>query len=162
MGTYLQQYGAGDERRIRIIKTLVFIGLGIIVLALIAYFGFHNYAEKQVVKRFLERLNAHDFEGAYREWGCTPEHPCPNYDFQRFLEDWGPSKKITSPWKIASVDGCKTFVTVNVQAEGSQLQSLGVERSDHSLGFAPAPECQEPKWHWRQFFNRIFHRGSPT
>lgn len=162
MGTYLQQYGAGDERRIRIIKTLVFTGLGLVVLAIIAYFLFHNYREKQVVKGFLASLNSRDFEGAYRDWGCTPEHPCPNYDFHRFLDDWGPAKKVTSPWKIASIDGCKTFVTVNVQAEGSELQSLAVERRDRSLSFAPAPECQEPKWHWRQFFQRVFHRGSPT
>jgi hypothetical protein len=160
MGSYLQQYGAGEERRNRVIKWIVLGCIGAAILAWILYLVFHNYPEKQVVRRFLNEVNAHNYQAAYHDWGCTPQHPCPNYDFRRFMEDWGPSKKVTSPWAIASVDGCKTFVTVNVQAQGSELQSLAVERNDHSLGFAPAPECQEYKWHWKQFFDRIFHRGS--
>jgi hypothetical protein len=46
---------------------------------------------------------------------------------------------------------------VNVQAQGAELESLAVQRSDHSLGFAPSPECQEKQWRWGQFFHRIFH-----
>jgi len=70
------------------------------------------------------------------------------------MRDWG--AKVASPWKIASVDGCKTFVTVNVQANGAELQSLMVERGTHVMGFAPAPECQEREWHWKQFFQHVF------
>lgn len=160
MGSYLQQYGAGDEHRIRVIKTIVLSSIAVLVLAFAAYLFFHNYPEKGVVKHFLGEVNSQQYRQAYRDWGCTPEHPCPNYDYQRFMEDWGPSKKITSPWKIANVDGCKTFVTINVQADGSELQPLSVERSDRTLGFAPAPECQEPQWRWKQFFQRVFHHGS--
>ena len=156
MGGYLQQYGAGDERRIRIIKTIVFTGIGVIVVAIAAYFFFHNYFEKQVAKRFLGEVNSHQYQVAYRDWGCTTEHPCPNYDYGRFMQDWGPSKNVTSPWRIASVDGCRMFVTVNVQADGAELQSLAVGRKDKSLGYAPAPECQEPELHFKQFFSRLF------
>ena len=159
MGSYLQQYGAGDERRSRIIKVAVLSCLAIVILAISAYLFFHNYGEKEVVKDFLSQLNSHEYEQAYRDWGCTGEHPCPNYNYQRFLEDWGPKQKISSPWKIASVDGCKTFVTINVQAEGSELQSLSVQRDNRSLSFAPSPECQEKEWHWKQFFQRLFGRG---
>jgi hypothetical protein len=159
MGSYLQQYLAEEERRNRIIKLIVLGCLIAIVLAIALYFIFHNFAEKQVVKRFLSEVNSHNYAAAYQEWGCTTEHPCPNYDYSRFMEDWGPSKKIASPWKIASVDGCRTFVTINVQAESAELQSLAVQRNDHSLGYAPAPECQERKWHWKQFFQRIFGRS---
>ena len=156
MGSYLQQYGAEDERRSRTIKWIILSCIAIIAVLIAAYLFFHNFPEKQVVKHFLARVNARDYQAAYRDWGCTGQHPCPNYDYSRFMEDWGPSKKIGSPWKIASVDGCRTFVTVNVQAEGSELQSLAVERDNHSLGYAPAPECQERQWHWKQFFQRIF------
>ena len=159
MGSYLQQYLAEEEHRNRIIKWIVLGFLIAVVLAIVLYFIFHNFPEKQVVNRFLSEVNSRDYSAAYREWGCTAEHPCPNYDYNRFMEDWGPSKKIGSPWKIASVDGCRTFVTVNVHAENSELQSLAVQRNDHSLGFAPAPECQEYKWHWKQFFQRIFGRS---
>ncbi len=156
MGSYLQQYGAEDERRNRTIRNIVLAGVAIVAVAIAAYLIFHDYPAKQAVKRFLGQVNSRDYQGAYRDWGCTAAHPCPNYDYNRFLEDWGPAKKISSPWKIASVDGCRAFVTVNVQADGAELQSLSVDRSNDSLGFAPAPECQEPQWRWKQFFHRIF------
>jgi hypothetical protein len=154
MGSYLQQYGEGDERRSRIIKTIVIASLIVATLAIAAYLFFRNYPEKQVVKQFLTEVNAHQYENAYRDWGCTPSHPCRDYNYSRFMQDWG--AKGSSPWKIASVDGCKTFVTVNVQANGAELESLAVQRGNHTLSFAPAPECQERQWRWKQFFQRIF------
>jgi hypothetical protein len=156
MGSFFQQYGVEEERRNRVVKAIVLSVLGVLILAIVGYFFLHDYSERQVAKRFLERVNAHDYQEAYREWGCTSAHPCPNYDYHRFLEDWGPQKKAGSPWKIASTDSCQAFLTINVQAHGSEPQSLSVQRSDKSLGFAPAPECQERKWRWKQFFQRIF------
>jgi hypothetical protein len=151
---YLQHYGAGDERRSRIIKTIVIVCVIVVVLAIAAYLFFHDYPEEQAVKHFLSEVNGHQYQAAYRDWGCTPNHPCRDYDYNRFMQDWG--SNVSSPWKIASVDGCKTFVTVNVQANGTELQSLAVERGSHSMSFAPATECQEKRWHWKQFFHRIF------
>lgn len=160
MGSSLQDYLAEEERRHRTIKRIVLSCIGALIVIGIAYLLFHNYPEKQVAKRFLSEVNAHNYQAAYNDWGCTTAHPCPNYDYNRFLEDWGPPKTAPAPWKIASTDSCKSFLTVNVQADGSELQSLAIQRADHSLSFAPAPECQERKWHWRQFFQRIFHGGS--
>lgn len=162
MGSYLQQYGAGDEQRSRIIKRIVLGVIAAVIVAIAAYFFFHNYSEKQVAKHFLADVNSGRYQQAYADWGCTADHPCKNYDYNRFMEDWGPSKKISSPWKLASVDGCRNFVTINVQAQGSELQSLAVERDNHELGFAPAPECQERQWHWKQFFQRIFGGGKSS
>jgi hypothetical protein len=159
MGSYLQQYGIADERRGRTIKWIILICLAVVIIVCAAYLIFHNYSEKRIVRNFLAEINGHNYQAAYRDWGCTAQHPCPNYDYSRFLQDWGPSKKVESSWKISSVDGCKTFVTVNVQAQGSELQSLAVERNDQSLGFAPSPECQERQWRWKQFFQRIFGGG---
>lgn len=151
---YLQHYGAGDERRSRILKRIVIASVVVIVLAIAAYLFFHDYPEKQAVNHFLAEVNGHQYQAAYRDWGCTPSHPCRDYDYNRFMQDWG--SNVSSPWKIASVDGCKTFVTVNAQANGAELQSIAVERGTHSMSFAPAPECQEKRWHWKQFFHRIF------
>jgi hypothetical protein len=160
MGAYLQNYGAGEERRNRTIKFIILGALAALILALIAYFFFHNRSEEKTVEHFLAQVNAHDYQDAYVTWGCTEAHPCRNYDFGRFLEDWGPKTKATSPWKIASVEGCRSFVTVNVKADGAELQSLGVERGARTVSYAPSPECQEKKWHWKQFFQRIFNRSS--
>jgi hypothetical protein len=160
MGAYLQNYGAGEERRNRTIKFIVLGALAALILALIAYFFFHNRSEEKTAERFLAQVNAHDYKDAYVTWGCTEANPCRNYDFGRFLEDWGPKTKATSPWKIASVEGCRSFVTVNVKADGAELQSLGVQRGARTVSYAPSPECQEKKWHWKQFFQRIFNRSS--
>ncbi|MFL6353095.1 MAG: hypothetical protein ACJ74Z_14775 [Bryobacteraceae bacterium] len=154
MGSYLQQYGAGDERRIRIIKTIIIAGVIVASLAIAGYLFFRNYPEKQVVKQFLAEVNSRQYQAAYRDWGCTSSNACRDYDYRRFMQDW--AGKGSSPWKIASVDGCKSFVTVNVQANGAELESLAVQRGTHALSFAPSPECQERQWRWKQFFHRIF------
>jgi hypothetical protein len=159
MSSYLQGYGVGEERRNRIVKRIILSFVAALVLAWALYLIFQNYTEKQLVKQFLAEVNARNYQKAYVDWGCTAQTPCPNYSYSRFLEDWGPEKKIGSPWKIASIDGCKSFVTVNVQADGAELQSLAVERGSHLVSYAPAPECQEAKWHWKQFFQRILGRG---
>lgn len=156
MGSYLQHYGAGEEHRNRTIRNIILSVIGALIAVWILYLVFHNFSEKQTVKRFLAQVNSHNYPQAYADWGCTTSSPCTNYDYKRFLQDWGPEKKVGSPWKIASVDGCKTFVTVNVQASGAELQSLGVERGSKTLMYAPAPECQEPQWRWKQFFSRLF------
>jgi ABC-type lipoprotein release transport system permease subunit len=160
MGSYLQQYGVEETRRNRTVKVILISAVTIIVLALVAYLILHNYFEKRVAKQFLSEVNAGQYQKAYETWGCTAQHPCPNYDYQRFLEDWGPAKKKTGSWEIAETDSCRSFLTVNVQAPGTELQSLAVQRSDKSLGFAPAPECQERQWRWKAFFHRIFGGGA--
>ena len=162
MGSYLQQYGASEEQRNRVIKWIIIGCISAVVIALAAYLIFHNYPERRVANQFLAEVNSGNLQAAYRDWGCTTEHPCPNYDYQRFMQDWGPNKGVTPPWQVQSTDSCKAFLTINVQAQGSELQSLAVERDKHSLSFAPAPECQERKWRWRQFFQRILHPGSTS
>jgi hypothetical protein len=158
MGSYLQNYGAGEERRGQIIKRIVIGCATALVLGLAGYFFYHNYPEKRIANSFLEEINAHNYQAAYRDWGCTEQHPCPNYSFERFMNDWGPGSRAATPWKVSSVNGCKYFVTVNVEATGSEMQSLAVQRADRSLGFAPAPDCQERQWRWGLFFRRLFGR----
>ena len=99
-------------------------------VAIGTYLFLHNFPEKQVARHFLADLNGGHFDQAYRDWGCTTEHPCKNYDYGRFMEDWGPSKKASSPWKIASVDGCRRFVTVNVVGVSRVSRASRVGRRD--------------------------------
>jgi hypothetical protein len=156
MGSYLQTYGVDDVRRGRVIKRIVIASVSVVVAVVLGYLFFHNFPESRKVKRFLADVNARNYQTAYHEWGCTDQSPCPNYDFQRFMNDWG--VKTGGSWSVASTDSCATFLTVNVQAPGSELQSLAVQRNDKSLGFAPAPECQERKWRWKQFLNKLLGR----
>jgi len=64
MPGYLDQYGVGEERRIKIIKTIVISLVSIAILGGILFFVFHNYREEQRVKQFLALLAAHDYKGA--------------------------------------------------------------------------------------------------
>jgi hypothetical protein len=160
VGSYLQTYGVEEERRGRMIKRLLAAAGSILVVLIAGYLLFHNYPEKRVANSFLAKINAKDYHAAYDQWGCSSQHPCPNYDYQRFLQDWGPASKAESSWKVSSVEGCRTFVTINVKAPGAEQESLAVQRADKSIGFAPESECQEKKWQWSQFFNRVFHRSS--
>jgi hypothetical protein len=153
MAGYLDAYGADDERRSHIIKRIVIALLAVVVIAISAYLFLENYREKQVIKRFLAEVNAGQYEAAYRSWGCSDAHPCPEYSYQKFLEDWGP-KPQRSDWKISGVDGCPTGVVVTVSSPGADAQPLWVQRSDKSIMFSPWPECQGRRWRFRQFFRR--------
>ena len=75
MAGYLDQYGAGDERRIKIIKTLVISLVTLVVLGGVAFFVFHNYRQERQVNRFLERLQAKDYQGAYEFWVARRDRP---------------------------------------------------------------------------------------
>jgi hypothetical protein len=155
MAGYLDEYGAGDERRIRTIKMTVLGVVIAIAIAVTAYLFFHNYQEKQVVKHFLTEVNSGQFQQAYQSWGCSQEHPCTGYDYGRFLEDWGPSKG-NRDWKITGVDGCEAGVVITVGAPGTDSAPLWVQRSNKTLSFSPWPECQGRQWRFHQFFKRIF------
>jgi hypothetical protein len=65
MAGYLDQYGAGEEQREKIIKIVAFSVLAALVIGGILFFIFHNYAQERTVTRFFERLQAHDYQGAY-------------------------------------------------------------------------------------------------
>lgn len=159
--TFLDDYGVSDERRNRVIRWIILSVVAVAAISLAAYIFLEDYGESQKAKRFIEKVNAHDYKAAYEEWGCTAQHPCPNYDFSRFLDTWGPQSKATGAWKIASTDSCKSFLTVNVRASGAEPESLAVQRNDNSLGYAPAAECQERKWRFGQFFRQFFTDPPP-
>jgi hypothetical protein len=155
MASYLDAYGAEDERRFRTIKRIVIAAVILVAVGLTAYLLLKNYREKQVIKHFLGQVNAGKYQAAYQSWGCTDTHPCPEYNYQKFMEDWG-AKSNRNAWKISDVDGCPTGVIVTVSNGGSDSQPLWVQRSDKSISFSPWPECQGRQWRFRQFFRRIF------
>ncbi|HEX7360808.1 MAG TPA: hypothetical protein VF283_09980 [Bryobacteraceae bacterium] len=162
MGGYLEHYERGEAsraHRTRIIKWVIIACIIAAIAVWIFYMTFHNRVEVQKARHFLAQVNAQHYQQAYATWGCTSTHPCPNYNYQRFMEDWGP-KVAQSPWKVDNIDACKYFVTVNVKAKGAPLASLAVERGPkHVLSFAPFPRCREKQWHWGNFFHRIFGGG---
>ena len=143
MAGYLEGYGAGEARRE---KTIRWIVLSVVLLAIVAiagYFQFRNYREEKQIGTFLEQLKRQDYKAAYALWGCTDAHPCPQYAFNKFLEDWGPNSPHANigAAKLATSKSCDTGIIQFIQFPGQDEVQLWVERRDKVLGFAPWPVC---------------------
>jgi hypothetical protein len=146
MAGYLDQYGAGDERRIRIIKTLVISLVTLAVLGGLAFFFFHNYQQERQAKRFFERLQAQDYHGAYELWVAS-ENDRRGYPFQSFLQDWGPQSGHASVagYKISKSRSCGNGVILTVDFDKGQQEKLWVQRENLVIGFSPLPGCPAPR-----------------
>ena len=141
--SYLDTYGVRDARREKIVKRLLAAAAAILILGLILYFQFRNYAEEQQVKTFIEHLKRGDYKAAYGLWGCTDATPCPQYAFDKFMEDWGPSSpqaKIAEA-KVASTKSCEGGIIQFLRFPDNHEVQLWVERKDKTIGFAPWPIC---------------------
>src|SRR5438270_327679 len=143
MAGYLEAYGAGAERRLKIIRWSAISLLAVAIVGIILYFQFRNYSEEQKVKLFMANLEKKDYKAAYALWGCTDEHPCPQYGFNKFMEDWGPQSPHANAQqaKLAKVKSCDKGIIQFVDFPGQEEVQLWVERKDQTIGFAPWPVC---------------------
>jgi hypothetical protein len=146
MPGYLDQYGAGEERREKIIKSLVISLVALIVLGGIGFFVFHNYRQERQVKRFFELLQAHDYQNAYSLWVRT-EGDRRGYPFNAFMQDWGPQSghSDVSNFHIAKSRSCGSGVILTVDFGPNQQEKLWVQRDDLTIGFSPLPGCPAPR-----------------
>jgi type II secretory pathway pseudopilin PulG len=144
MAGYLDQYGAGDERRARRIKTVLLAVLAVVVVtlvgALVNFFFIPNAAERQT-RTFFDLLAARQYEPAYALWGCTAAQPCPGYSFQDFLKDWGPEAVPPGQFQVLNGESCGSGTIVDVDAGKAGDKRLWVEKSTRILGSPPVDEC---------------------
>jgi hypothetical protein len=143
MPGYLDQYGAGEERRIKIIKTIAISLVSIVVIGGILFFVFHNFREEQRVKQFLALLGAGDYKAAYAIFGCTDSKPCAGYAFDKFMEDWGPKSGHGSVAnaRITRSRSCGSGVILTLDFGGNQQEKVWVERKNMTVGFPPFDGC---------------------
>lgn len=147
MGSYLDFYGAGEERRAKVRKRIllgVLAALFVCVVGGVFYFMFRNWREDRQARQFLSLLGRQEYQTAYQLWGCTAEKPCRDYGFDKFLEDWGPKnpRGDIRAARIGKTRSCATGVIYTLEF-GKQEDPLllWVERQDLALGFAPWPAC---------------------
>lgn len=144
MSGYLEGYGAGEERRSKIVRNLI-IGLALTLVAgLVGYFGFRNFTKRQKLDAFIEFLQKQDFKAAYATWGCTEATPCRDYSFERFLRDWGPESpaKNAASAKMINRATCGGIFNVTgilriYRFDPDYEVSLWVSSEDGNVGFAP-------------------------
>jgi len=142
MAGYLDTYGAGVDRRIKIIKTLVISLVSLVVLGGILTFVFYNYREEQRIKQFLAALSAKDYKAAYVMFGCTDAKPCTAYAFAQFMEDFGPAAgHDPARARITRSRTCGTGVILTVDYGQNRQEKLWVERKNMSIGFPPFDGC---------------------
>lgn len=145
MPGYLESYGAGEERRERIIKRIALAVLIGLVVGGGTYLLFRNYREVKQAELFFELLRKKDYQAAYRLWGCTDPSAaaCRDYPFQAFLEDWGPKGRHpdAATVEFKRVRGCRDGVIITVTFTKGDEELLWVQRGQRVIGFAPWPVC---------------------
>jgi hypothetical protein len=142
MAGYLDQYGAGDERRAKIIKRTVVVIIAAIVFTVLPWYLFKNHAQEGVVRNFLDLVRKHDYQAAYQTWGCGDPRACSGYPFDRFLEDWGDKSSVDPKiLRIEDSESCGSGVMLSVRASRDRQDTLWVEKSDRTISFAPTPVC---------------------
>jgi hypothetical protein len=165
MSSYLEAYGAAEQHRARLIgiaKSISIILGSVLVVGLIVYGVFKNHAQEQSAKTFLALLGAHNYQAAYAMWGCTESHPCPDYPFPRFQEDWGPKSEHAneSLARIGLSQSCGTGVLIRLDYKAAQEPvSLWVERDSGTISFAPWPECPGRHLHFGAWLRSLFSAG---
>jgi hypothetical protein len=162
MSSYLEAYGAAEQHRARVIGVLRKCSIalaGVLAAGLILFAIFRNHAEERQAKIFLGLLGAHNYPAAYTLWGCTETHPCPQYPFPKFLEDWGPKSANGSDPAAASMglsQSCGSGVVIRLDYKGSDSVPLWVERDTGIVSFAPWPECPGRHLHFGAWLKSIF------
>jgi hypothetical protein len=144
MAGYLEEYGVADARRSRIIWILVGSLVLVGVIALVLYFSLRTWPAKRLTGRFLDDLRRHDYQAAYRDWGCP--NGCSDYPFHRFMEDWGPKGQFPDPSavSVAKTRYCNGDVIVTVAAGKANTAYLWYDHRHGVLGFAPWNDLCNP------------------
>jgi hypothetical protein len=145
MAGYLDQYGAGEERRNRIIiRSVAGFLIAVIVVAL-GWYLFLNHHQESVVKTFVAALKRGDTQGAYRIWGCTSSHPCPDYPYDKFLSDWGPGPNGPDLSVIGLTDSeeCNNAVMLTLRVNRNRTEQLWLDRGSDLISFAPFLYCPQ-------------------
>jgi hypothetical protein len=141
--SYLDTYGIRDAQREKLIKRFALAAVLLAIAALLVWLWMRNRAEKRQTEAFLENLRRGDYKAAYALWGCTDASPCPQYPWEKFLEDWGPNSPQAriAEAKIVNTKSCETGIIQFLQFPDNHEVQLWVERSDKTIGFAPWPIC---------------------
>ena len=140
MAGFLDQYGAGDERRERNFKLIVTSVICLAILSGLMYFYFRNYRQEQQAKQFFQALSAHDYQGAYNLWAPndSAKH---DYSMESFLRDWGPPGTDVRSFQILDAESCGNTVIIDTDLVPAGERKLWVNRETLRLTFPPYDQC---------------------
>lgn len=155
MAGYLDEYGAGEERRETLTKRVVILAGAILVIGGLSWYIFKNHQQERDGRNFLALLRKRDYASAYGLWGCSVAKPCGGYAYDKFMEDWGPkyTGAGSSTLKIADSESCGSGVILTINVTPSQQEKLWIERNNPTIGFSPFPVCPN-----KSSFSIMLHR----
>ena len=142
MAGFLDQYGAGDERRARNIKIVLVSVVVLAVLSGLLYFFFRNYLQEQQAKRFFQLLAAHDYQTAYGLW-VSSDSERRGYPYASFMQDWGPPSVDVRNFAILDAESCGNSVIVDADLGPAGDKKIWVNRQSLELGFPPWEQCPQ-------------------
>jgi len=157
MAGYLDQYGAGDERREKRNKLLLISAAAAALVLFLWFFLFvwdkteilrwpalarlaqtlRNHRQESRVKEFFDLLARNDYARAYTLWGCSETQPCKEYPYTEFLKDWRDAKS----YSILKSRSCGSGVIITTESGNHEEKALWVQRNDLTIGFSPFPTC---------------------
>jgi hypothetical protein len=146
MPGYLDQYGAGEEQRNRIVIRSIVAVLIIVIAGGLGWYLLKNRHQESVVKTFVDAVRHGDYQSAYQDWGCTDRKPCSAYAFNSFMSDWGPTGSDANPpdpsiLGITDSESCNNGVLLTLSVNRSRTEKLWVDKGSDSISFAPYPIC---------------------
>lgn len=145
MAGYLDQYGAGEERRNRIIIRSILAVLILVIVVSLTWYLTLNHHQESVVKTFVAALKRGDTQSAYRIWGCTTANPCRDYTYEKFMRDWGPGPNGPDLNVLGLTDSeeCNNAVMLTLRVNSSRTEQLWLDRGNDTISFAPFPICPQ-------------------
>jgi hypothetical protein len=143
MAGYLDQYGAGEERRNRIIIRSILAALIVAFVWTLGWYLLLNHHQESVVKSFVAALKRGDTKSAYSIWGCTAARPCNGYEYPKFMKDWGPGPDGPNLNVLGLTDSeaCNDAVMITVRVNPTRIEQLWLDRTSDMISFAPFPIC---------------------
>jgi hypothetical protein len=150
MSGYLDQYGAGEDQRNRVVLRSAIVIVVVAVAGTLGWYLFENHHQESVVKSLIAGLRSGDYQAAYRAWGCAKPSDCSGYSFQSFMEDWGPESgkgpdQFGPPDKnalqLTDSESCNNGVMLTVNVNPKRVEKLWLDRDSDRIGFSPWPLC---------------------
>jgi hypothetical protein len=142
MPGYLDQYGAGEEQRNKIIFRVIGAVLTVAIVGTLSWYILRNHHQEGIVKNFLSAVRKGDYQGAYKAWGCAAPNACSGYNYDSFLADWGPGAKADpAVLSITDSESCNNGVLLTVEINQARTDKLWVDRTNDAINYAPYPIC---------------------
>jgi len=154
MAGFLEQYETKSNWREKAVKWF-FLGIFVLValwgldwtLGRLGKENISDFRTQWRVRSFYSALEDKRYEEAYAMWGCDKAHPCRDYAFVKFIEDWGPdSPNAAAPQaKKLVVRHCESGIVRTDLLPNQEMIHLYVNRDDLNLSFAPwGDSCSMP------------------